>query len=153
MSDHILLSGIQPYALEQPCVVHIPVPGSNGLCLVLQPRTRVPASGSAAALYLHYAAEGQHLRLDYGYSNRTRAVYYHWQHDRTHADVALTRRRCDRDRGRVACSGVRYYRYRGRALLVVGRAIDEISVVEVGPPSGSSAASAHAFKLEEIALV
>jgi hypothetical protein len=133
MPAPLLLSGRQPYVFDGPCVVHMPVPGSHGLCVVLQPRYRVPACGSAAALFLHYAAAGQHLRLDYGYSNRDRAFHYHWQHDRTHADAGLTRKRRDSVAGHVANGGTRYYRFRGRALLLLGRAIDEISIVEATP--------------------
>ena len=130
MLAHVLLSGRQPYVFDRPCVVHMPVPGSNGLCVVLQPRYRVPACGSAAALFLHYAAEGQHLRLDYGYSNRERAFHYHWQHDRSHADAGLMRQRRESVPQHVVYGGRRYYRFRGRALLLLGRAIEEIAIVE-----------------------
>ena len=125
-----LLCGRQPYALDRPSVLHMPVPGSTGLCVVLQPRYRVPACGAAATLFLHYAAEDQSLRLDYGYSNRTRAFHYHWLRDRSHADLGLPRFGRDSAPGYAAQGGRRDYRFRGRALVLWGKAIDEISIVE-----------------------
>jgi len=151
MLARVLLSGRQPYPSDRPQVVHMPVPGSTGLCVVLQPRHRVPACGSAAALFLHYAAEAQHLRLDYGYSNRDRTVHYHWQPDLTYVDAGLGHLRRIDVPGPVAHGGRRYYRFRGRALVLEGRGLHEISIV--AEPACAPYRTRAATELEEIARV
>lgn len=151
MRAPVLFSGVQPYPLSQACNVHIPVPGLSGLSLQLHPRCSAPASGSAAALFVHYAADDQYLRLDYGYSNRTRAVHYHWQRDRTHADAMLSRRSCVRDVG--PSQGTRCYRFRGRTLLLLGRAVSEVALLESERVLPPARADVRAYALEEVALV
>src|SRR5687768_3219775 len=80
------LSGGIPYAVGQASVVRIPIPGTNGLCIELRPRGRVPAAGSSSTLFFQDATGARHLRLDYGYNVKTRTIDYHWNQKGTHAN-------------------------------------------------------------------
>ena len=128
------LSGGIPYAIGQASIVRIPVPGTNGLCIELRPRGRVPAGGSTSTLFFQDAAGGRHLRLDYGYNVKTRTIDYHWNQKGTHADFGITDHTVAGDAGEFAYKAARYFRYAGRVLVVAGVAIDVVSIVRATNP-------------------
>lgn len=128
------MSGGIPYALGQASVVRIPVPGTKGLCIELRPRGRVPAGGSTSTLFFQDAAGGRHLRLDYGYNVKTRTIDYHWNQKGTHADFGISDHSPAGKTGEVAYKAARYFRYAGRVLVVVGVAIDVVSIVKASNP-------------------
>ena len=53
-------SGGIPYAIGQASVVRIPVPGTDGLCIELRPRGRVPSGGSTSTLFFQDATGKRH---------------------------------------------------------------------------------------------
>jgi hypothetical protein len=128
------LSGGIPYAVGQSSIVRIPVPGTNGLCIELRPRGRVPAGGSTSTLFFQDAAGGRQLRLDYGYNVKTRTIDYHWNQKGTHADFGITDHTPAGRAGEAAYKAARYFRYAGRVLVVVGVAIDVVSIVQASNP-------------------
>jgi hypothetical protein len=89
-TDDVPMSGGVPYAIGQSSVVRIPVPGTNGLCIELRPKGRVPAGGSTSTLFFQDATGKRHLRLDYGYNVKTRTIDYHWNQQGTHANFGVT---------------------------------------------------------------
>jgi hypothetical protein len=128
------LSGGIPYAIGQASIVRIPVPGRKGLGIERHPGGRVPASGSTSTLFFQDAGGGRHLRLDYGYNVRTRTIDYHWNQKGTHADFGITDHSPAGQAGEVAYKAARYFRYAGRVLVVVGVAIDVVSIVRASNP-------------------
>jgi hypothetical protein len=128
------LSGGIPYAIGQASVVRIPVPGTNGLCIELRPRGRVPAGGSTSTLFFQDATGGRHLRLDYGYNVKTRTIDYHWNQKGTFADLGIANHAPVGETGEVAYKAARYFRYAGRVFVVVGVLVDGVSIVQASNP-------------------
>jgi len=127
-------SGGIPYAIGQASVVRIPVPGTNGLCIELRPRGRVPATGSTSTLFFQDVTGKRHLRLDYGYNVKTRTIDYHWNQRGTHADFGIADHSPAGRAGEAAHTAARYFRYAGRVLVVVGVAVDVVSIAQASRP-------------------
>jgi hypothetical protein len=127
-------SGGIPYAIGQASVVRIPVPGTNGLCIELRPRGRVPSTGSTSTLFFQDVSGKRHLRLDYGYNVKTRTIDYHWNQQGTHGTFGVTDHTPAGQAGEAAYTAARYFRYAGRVLMVVGVAIDVVSIVQASKP-------------------
>jgi hypothetical protein len=127
-------SGGIPYAVGQAGVVRIPVPGTNGLCIELRPRGRVPAGGSTSTLFFQDPTGKRHLRLDYGYNVKTRTIDYHWNQQGTHAQFGVADHSPAGRAGQAAHTAARYFRYAGRVLIVVGVAIDVVSIAQASRP-------------------
>jgi hypothetical protein len=114
-------------------VVRIPVPGTNGLHIELSPRGWTPHGGSTSTVFIQDSTGKQHLRLDYGYNTKTGKVDYHWNVGKKGkgfvkqkfgvADHAPAGRG-----GPALYRGAKFFRYAGRALLVVGIAADVYSI-------------------------
>ena len=85
----VTLSGGIPFAVGQASMVRIPVPGTNGLAIELNPRGYVPASGSTSTLFFQDPTGKRHLRLDYGYNIKTKTIDYHWNQKGTFADFGV----------------------------------------------------------------
>lgn len=128
------LSGGIPYAVGQASVVRIPIPGTNGLCIELSPRGWVPQSGSTSTLFFQDATGKRHLRLDYGYNVKTRTVDYHWNQKGTFSEFGIPDHAPAGTAGEIAYGAVKYFRYAGRVLVVVGVAIDVVSIVQASKP-------------------
>jgi hypothetical protein len=128
------MSGGIPYAIGQASVVRIPVPGTDGLCIELRPRGRVPAGGSTSTLFFQDPTGKRHLRLDYGYNVKTRTIDYHWNQRGTHANFGISDHAPAGTAGEVAHTAARYFRYAGRVLIVVGVAIDVVSIARASRP-------------------
>jgi hypothetical protein len=127
-------SGAIPYAVGQASVVRIPVPGTNGLCIELRPRGRVPASGSTSTLFFQDATGKRHLRLDYGYNVKTRTIDYHWNQRGTHATFGISDHSTAGQAGEAAHTAAKYFRYAGRVLIVAGVTLDVVSIVQASKP-------------------
>lgn len=128
------MSGRIPYAAGQSSAVRIPIPGTNGLCVELTPRGRIPRTGSTSTLFLQDSVGKRQLRLDYGDTPVTRTIDYHWNQSGTHRYFGLTDHSRAGQSGRVAYKAARYFRYAGRLLLVAGATIDAISIVYASRP-------------------
>lgn len=130
MSDNAPQSGKIPYVLGQASVVRIPVPGTNGLCIELRARGKVPAGGSTSTIFIQDAKGKRHLRLDYGYNKTTQTIDFHWNQKGTHSNFGITDHKPTGPTGAVAYRAAKYFRYAGRTLMVAGALIDFISIVQ-----------------------
>lgn len=109
--------------------VRIPVPGTKGLAIELSPRGWTPKGGTTSTLFIQSLDGKRQLRLDYGFNKTTGAVDFHWNQKGV-ADVFGKTDHTPAGRGGAALyRGARYFRYAGRALMVVGAATDAYSVV------------------------
>lgn len=130
-ADRIISSGSSALVVGPSMVVvtRIPVPGSNGLFIELSPRGHVPASGSTSTLFMQDVTGKKHLRLDYGYNKNTGRVDYHWNQKGTFNKFGIHNHTTTGKGGQALYKGAKYFKYGGRALLVVGAAIDIYSIV------------------------
>jgi hypothetical protein len=128
------MSGRIPYTVGQASAVRIPSPGTNGLCVELTPRGRIPRTGSTSTLFFQDTAGKRQLRLDYGDNPVTKTVDYHWNQAGTHRHFGLTDHSPTGAGGRVAYNAAKYFRYAGRVLLVAGAAVDAVSIVYASRP-------------------
>lgn len=143
-NEDIPLSGSIPYAIGQASVVRIPVPKTNGLAIEFVPRGHVPSGGSTSTLFIQNIKGNRHLRLDYGYNKRAsinagRDIFdYHWNQKGTSADFKGKIQNHDSIKnqrlGKLGHSAAKIFRWGGRALLVVGVAVDTISIVQASNP-------------------
>jgi hypothetical protein len=127
------MSGGIPYAVGQASVVRIPVPGTNGLCIELSPRG-FPSDRSTSTLFFQDATGKRNLRLDYGINKTTKTIDYHWNQEGTHAKFGITDHTRVGRAGEVAYNAAKYFRYAGRVLVVVGVAVDVVSIVQASQP-------------------
>lgn len=128
------MSGGIPYAIGQSTVVRIPVPGQAGLCIELTPRGYVPKGGSTSTLFFQDMSGKRHLRLDYGYNVKTKTIDYHWNQKGVAANFGIVDHAPAGRAGAVAYQAVKYFRYAGRILIVVGVAVDAVSIVQSSKP-------------------
>jgi hypothetical protein len=110
-------------------VTRIPVPGTEGLFIELTPRGYVPASGSTSTLFIQDLAGKRQLRLDYGPNKSTGGTNYHWNQKGTFKHMGIPGHTPVGGGGKALYQGARYFKYGGRALLVIGAAIDLYSIV------------------------
>jgi hypothetical protein len=115
-------------------VVRIPVPGTNGLAVELNPRGWVPKSGSTSTIFIQDVAGKKHLRLDYGYNVKTQTIDYHWNQKGTYSTYGITDHTPVGRAGRILYSAAKYLKWGGRVLLVVGIASDAWSIVQSSRP-------------------
>lgn len=108
-------------------VARIRVPGTDYF-IELSPRN-FPASKSTSALFIQDHAGKRVLRLDYGYNKRSGQVDYHWNQERTFADFGIEDHSVAGSTGEALFKGAKLFKYGGRALLVVGIAMDAYSIV------------------------
>jgi hypothetical protein len=128
------MSGGIPYAIGQPSIVRIPIPGTGGLAIELTARGWTPKGGSTSTLFFQDPTGARHLRLDYGYNVRTKTIDYHWNQKGTAKELGITDHAPAGQTGKVAYQAAKYFKYAGRVLVVVGVAIDVVSVVQSSKP-------------------
>lgn len=128
------LSGAVPAGAGLPAVVRIPVPGTNGLAVELRPRGHVPKTGSTSTVFIQNLQGNRHLRLDYGFNKATQTFEWHWNQKGTHAQFGVGNHQSAGRAAGVAGEVARHYRYAGRALVVVGVALDAVSIVTASRP-------------------
>ena len=127
-------SGGIPFGVGLSSLVRIPIPGTNGLCIEFSPRGWVPKGGSTSTLFFQDPTGKRHLRLDYGYNVQTKTIDYHWNQKSTHPTFGLADHAPAGQAGKVAYNVAKYFRYAGRVLLVVGVAVDVVSIVQADRP-------------------
>jgi hypothetical protein len=115
-------------------VIAIPVPGTKGLSIALKPNGFVPKGGSTSTLFIQDAAGGRHLRLDYGYNKVSGKVDFHWNQKGTFDTFGIKDHSSVGRGGAALYKGARYFKYGGRALMVVGLAMDGYEVVTSDRP-------------------
>ncbi|NML15102.1 hypothetical protein [Azohydromonas caseinilytica] len=127
-------SGAIPYALGQPSIVRIPIPGTNGLCIEFRARGWTPKGGSTSTIFFQDISGKRHLRLDYGYNIAAKTVDYHWNQVKTHTQFGIANHASAGRTGQIAFQAAKYFRHVGRVLVVAGVAIDVVSVVRADKP-------------------
>ena len=128
-------SGSVPVALGQPGVVRIPVPGSGGLAVELRSRGWTPPGGSTSTLFIQDMEGRRQLRLDYGANARQGGrVEWHWNQQRVHADFGIANHTTAGPGAARLGRAARVFRHAGRALMVVGAAVDFHSIVRASKP-------------------
>jgi len=134
VADREPISGAVPVAMGAGAVVRIPVPGTRGLAIELNPRGWKPKSGSTSSLFVQDLTGKRHLRLDFGFNKNSQVFEWHWNQKGTNAELGITNHtsvgQTEQVLGRVA----KVYRVAGRALLVVGAATDLYSIVTSSQP-------------------
>lgn len=122
-------------AIGQPALVRIPIPGTNGLCIELSPRGWTPKGGSTSTLFFQDITGKRHLRLDYGYNVKTQTVDYHWNEGKkVGTKLGLPDHTPAGQVGEVAHTAAKYFKYTGRVLVVVGAAVDVVSIAQASRP-------------------
>jgi hypothetical protein len=135
MADNdVPMSGGIPYVLGQPSAVRIPIPNTSGLAIEFKPRGRIPPTGSTSTLFYQDKTGRRHLRLDYGYNVKTKTVNYHWNQKGTHAQFGITDHTPAGSGAAGSYKAAKYFKYLGRVLMVVGAAVDIISIVKADKP-------------------
>ncbi len=132
--NEVPLSGALPVGVGAASVLRIPVPGTNGLAVELGPRGWVPKAGSTSTLFIQSLDGKQHLRLDYGFNVKTRSIDYHWNQKGTNAQFGIADHAGAGRFGPVMYKGAKYFRFAGRTLVVIGAAIDLVSIVQASRP-------------------
>jgi hypothetical protein len=127
-------SGGIPYALGQAAIVRIPIPGTDGLCIEFSPRGWVPKGGSTSALFFQDMSGKRHLRLDYGYNVVTKTIDYHWNQVKTTGNFGISNHAAVGRAGRVVYQAAKYFRYAGRALVILGVTVDLVSIARASKP-------------------
>ena len=127
-------SGMIPYAIGQASVVRIPIPNTNGLCIEFKPRGFVPKGGSTSTLFFQDISGKRHLRLDYGYNVKSKTVDYHWNQKGTNADFGIADHTSVGSTESAVYKAAKYFRWGGRVLMVVGIAVDVVSIVQASKP-------------------
>lgn len=134
MNNENIWSGSVPFAIGVSAVVRIPIPGTNGLCIEFRPRGYVPQGGSTSTLFFQDVTGKRHLRLDYGYNIKTKGIDFHWNQAGTHANFGIQDHTSIGRGARLAYQSAKYFRYIGRTVVVLGAAIDAISIVVANKP-------------------
>lgn len=127
-------SGAIPYAIGQSSIVRIPIPGTDRLAIEFSPRGYVPKGGTTSTLFFQDPTGKRHLRLDYGYNVKTKMIDYHWNQKGVHTTFGIDDHTPAGKNGKVAYQSAKYFRFAGRALLVVGVAVDVFSIVQASKP-------------------
>jgi hypothetical protein len=142
------LSGSIPYTIGMPAIMRIPIPGTNGLCIELRPRGRfIPKGGSTSAIFFQDITGRRQLRLDYGFNKQTKTFDYHWNQTGVHAKFSIENHTPAGSVGAALYKAAKYYRYAGRAFVILGVVDDVVSIVRATSPMrrSSEVVSAWAF--------
>lgn len=127
-------AGKIPFAVGQSAVVRIPVPGTDRLAVEFRSRGWIPPTGSTSTLFSQDPIGRRHLRLDYGFNERTKTIDYHWNQRGVHSTFGISGHTPTGRAGAIAYQGAKYFRFVGRTLIVVGAALDIVSIVHADRP-------------------
>lgn len=122
-------SGKIPASLGLGSVTRIPVPGTKGLGIELNPRGWEPKGGSTSSLFIQDLTGKPHLRLDYGFNKTSGMKEWHWNQKGTADVFGITNHTSAGTAEQVLGSTAKVYKYAGRTLLVIGLAADAYSIV------------------------
>lgn len=132
--NSVPMSGAIPIGVGAASVLRIPVPGTAGLAIELRPRGWVPKGGSTSTVFIQGLDGKRHLRLDYGFNVKTQSIDYHWNQKGTNANFGIADHGQAGKLGSALYKGAKYFKYAGRVLVVVGVALDVISIVQASKP-------------------
>ena len=124
-----IFSGSVLVGLGAPSVVRIPVPGTGGLHIELSPRGWTPKGGTTSTVFIQDFLGKRQLRIDYGFNKATGKIDYHWNQQKVFKEFQIPNHSAAGTGGKVFYQFAKYYRYAGRALLVVAVAADIYSIV------------------------
>jgi hypothetical protein len=130
------MSGAVPVGVGLASYVRIPIPGTNGLAIELNPPSGWKGK-STSSLFFHDKTGKRTLRLDYGPNKNTgKSVNYHWNQKGTTKDLPfdIKNHQLAGQRGAILYRGAKYFKYAGRSLLVVGAGMDAYSIVVADKP-------------------
>lgn len=113
-------------------IVRIPLPGSKGLAIEF--RARNFKGKSTSTVFIQDKAGKRMLRLDYGYNVKTKTVDYHWNQKGTFDTFAIPDHTTVGKGGAALYRSAQAFKYAGRVLLVVGVAVDTVSIVQADQP-------------------
>jgi hypothetical protein len=133
-THNVPMYGEIPFVVGAASMIPIPVPGTKGLCIQLSPRGWVPQNGTTSTLFIQDALGKRNLRLDYGFNVKAGTVNYHWNQKGTFQTFGIVDHAAAGSVGRVVYQSARYFRYAGRALVVIAVAADVYSVVTADRP-------------------
>ena len=74
VADREPISGAVPVAMGAGAVARIPVTGTRGLAIGLNPRGWKPRNGSTSSLFVQDLTGKRHLRLDFGFNKNSQVV-------------------------------------------------------------------------------
>jgi hypothetical protein len=69
--DREPVTGAVPVSMGAAAVVRIPVPGTKGLAIELDPRGWKPKAGSTSSLFVQDLTGKRHLPLDFGFNKNS----------------------------------------------------------------------------------
>lgn len=113
----------------QAAIVRIPIPNSQGLYLELKPQGHVPPGGSTSSIFIQSPDAKRQLRLDYGPNKATGRTDYHWNQKGTFQQFGISDHTPAGSGAAAAHRGAKFFRFAGRAFVIVGAAADVYSVV------------------------
>lgn len=128
------LSGSIPYSAGVVSFVRIPIPGSPRLAVELNPRGHVPKSGSTSSLFIQDKSGKQHLRLDYGYNKNTNTIDFHWNQKGVYDSVGIENHTPAGRGAGLLHKSAKAVNWVGRRIVIVGLAVDSISIVVASNP-------------------
>lgn len=133
-TDHVQspTTGAVPFALGQATNVRIPIPGTNGLAIEFRPRNFKGLSTST--IFYQDAVGKRHLRLDYGFNVKSNTIDYHWNQRGVAGNFGITNHQTAGRGGQIGYNATKAFRYAGRPLLIVGAALDAVSIVQSNKP-------------------
>lgn len=112
-----------------PSAVRIPVPNTGGLHIEFFPRGWTPKTGSTSTFFVQDAVGKRKLRIDFGFNKTTGKIDYHWNQQKVFKEFQIPNHSAAGAGGKVLYQAAKYYRYAGRALLIVAAAADIYSIV------------------------
>ncbi len=125
--------------------IRIPVPGSGNLAIELSPRGF--KGKSTSTLFIQDITGKKTLRLDYGFNKRTNTVDYHWNQKGTYEVFHIEDHTALGPEGEALYGAARTFKYVGRSLVVVGAAMDLISIARASNPLRRSTAVVTAWAM------
>jgi hypothetical protein len=140
-------SGSIPAALGAPSIVRIPVPGTGGLAVELNPRGWIPKGGSTSTLWIQDISGKRHLRLDYGYNKTNGNTEWHWNQKGTFDEFGIKNHTPAGSSAEALGRSAKYFKWGGRILLVVAVAADGYSIVTSSNPLRRSVQVVSAWTL------
>ena len=131
------LHGEIPAALGIGAAIRIPIPATHGLAVEFRPRWPTqwrPKGGTTSSIHFQDRTGRRHLRLDYGYNARSKSWEFHWNQKGTKAVFGIENHVPLGESGRTFYLATKSYKYFGRVLVLVGAALDGISIVQASQP-------------------
>ncbi len=125
-SEQIISSG--SVGIGMGSVIRIPIPGTGGLAIELNPRNF--KGKTTSSLFIQSADGKRVLRLDYGPNPKIGGqTDYHWNQKGTYEHFGVQDHTSVGAAEEALFKSAKYFKYAGRAFLVLGAATDIYSIV------------------------